>query len=220
MSKIIVSLYRQLFEINVMLFYFINNNLQNNVFDFIMPIITDLGSLIIVLTICFILLAYGSITKNIKIKKLAILGLIAITITTISIYILKTIVAEPRPFVTLTDVNLLIHEADPLSFPSGHSGNIFALATAIGLNWTINLRKKPVKLIWILIPLACLVGFSRIYNGVHYPFDVLIGAFIGMIGGVIATKIGKKYLNNYTGNRALLKRIYNKIYKKFFKNKK
>jgi len=188
---IINTIFNQLIEINITLFYLINHNLQNSFFDFVMPNITNLGSFIVVLAICLILLIYGIVTKNRKMKNIAIICLIAITITDIAISMLKVIVAEPRPFVSLNSVHLLVSESDPFSFPSGHTGAVFALATSLGLNWIIKIRQKSFKMVWILMPIAFIIGFSRIYVGVHYPFDVLVGGVIGIFGGILAIKIGK-----------------------------
>lgn len=198
-------IYTQLTEINNMLFYFINHNLQNSFFDFLMPEITDIGSVVGVSAICLILLIYSIARNNKKLKNLAIMGFIAILIAGVTIFILKVLVAEPRPFMTLEFARLLIYENDPFSFPSGHTGNIFAIATVFGLNWKIHIKGKAYRLIWILIPIACLIGFSRIYIGVHYPWDVFIGAIIGIISGLIAIKIGKSYLKRYNkSNEKLL----------------
>ena len=161
-----------------------------------MPIITDIGSTAVVFTISTILLIVGILKKNIKLRRLAIIGLIAFIITATIIFTLKVSVEEPRPFIVLKYVNLLIMENDPYSFPSGHSGNIFALATAFGLNWTLKIRGKQFKLAWILYPIALLTCFSRVYIGVHYPFDILIGGLIGIFGGLLATFIVNKYFND------------------------
>jgi len=160
-----------------------------------MPIITNLGSSLVVFTISISLLIFGILKRNMKLKKLAIISLIALIITITIISALKVLINEPRPFISLKYVNLLIIENDPYSFPSGHGGNVFALATAFGLNWTLNIKGKQFKLAWILYPIALLVCFSRIYVGVHYPFDILIGGLVGIFGGLLATLI-VKYINN------------------------
>lgn len=177
-----------------MLFYFINHNLQNSFFDFLMPAITNIGSVAFLISICIALLIYGIITKNRAVKYLAITGILALTITGVAIGILKVLINEPRPFITLDLVNLLVNESDPYSFPSGHTGNIFAIAIALGLSWRVSIGNIFIKLVWLLIILAFIIGFSRIYIGVHYPVDVVAGAIIGVIGGLIAVKIVNKYL--------------------------
>jgi undecaprenyl-diphosphatase len=59
------------------------------------------------------------------------------------------------------------------SFPSGHTTAIFAITVPI-------IMAMPVLSIG-LIPLAVIVGISRIYNGLHYPSDCLAGSLIGTI---------------------------------------
>jgi undecaprenyl-diphosphatase len=47
------------------------------------------------------------------------------------------------------------------------------------------------------MPLVGVIGFSRIYLGDHYPFDIIGGAIVGIFAGLIATKIGEIYLNKF-----------------------
>ncbi len=58
------------------------------------------------------------------------------------------------------------------SFPSGHSASAFAFATGAA-------EAQPMLSVPLLV-LAALVGYSRVHTGVHYPADVLAGAFIGI----------------------------------------
>ncbi len=58
------------------------------------------------------------------------------------------------------------------SFPSGHSAVAFACAALLA--WLTPLPNVP------LFGLAALIAFSRVYNGVHYPLDVLAGALLGL----------------------------------------
>ncbi len=69
----------------------------------------------------------------------------------------------------------LDHPRDPLanynSMPSSHAANWFAATMVLFVFYRKSWR--------FMLPLACLVSFSRVYNGVHYPSDVLAGAFLG-----------------------------------------
>jgi membrane-associated phospholipid phosphatase len=58
------------------------------------------------------------------------------------------------------------------SFPSGHSNTAFAAATLLALRFG--------GIYWIAFAVAFVVGYSRIYLGVHFPADVAAGALLGM----------------------------------------
>ncbi len=64
------------------------------------------------------------------------------------------------------------------SFPSGHTGNAFAVAMAL----TLMMKKKSVAIPAFI--LAFLIGISRLYLCVHYPTDVLAGIVVGCLCGV------------------------------------
>ncbi|SDB21251.1 undecaprenyl-diphosphatase [Flavobacteriaceae bacterium MAR_2010_188] len=75
-------------------------------------------------------------------------------------------------------------------FFSGHSSNSMGVAFFIGLM----LRHRFRYLIYLLIFWAMLMGFSRVYVGVHYPLDVLCGMIFGSLGGFLLYKLNR-YLN-------------------------
>lgn len=170
---------------NVNLFYMINGGMDNIVFDFIMPLITNFGSIIAWVVICGLLFAFGGV----KGKKVAVLGLFALFVSNAIVYLLKFIIAEPRPFLTLPNVDLLVYENGSYSFPSGHTASSFAAAVVIGLKYKFNFRGKSYGLIYPLLAFAGVVGFSRIYVGVHYPLDVAVGALIGILSALIVLKL-------------------------------
>lgn len=66
-----------------------------------------------------------------------------------------------------------------LSFPSGHTSSAFTFAMAI----TMVLKKKGVAIASFIF--AFLMGMSRVYVGVHYPTDVIVGAFVGILYALI-----------------------------------
>jgi membrane-associated phospholipid phosphatase len=67
------------------------------------------------------------------------------------------------------------------SFPSGHTASAFAFAT--GAASARPLLSAPLR------ALATLVGYSRVHTGVHYPADVLAGAFIGVSAAELAGRL-------------------------------
>ena len=107
----------------------------------------------------------------------------AVVVTAISILILIPIVSitkdyieRPRPFVPNLET-LVSVDTTNYSFPSGHSTVIVAGCVTILILFKGN---KYTKILPILLVIdAGLVCFSRIYVGVHYPFDVLGGFFLG-----------------------------------------
>ena len=80
-----------------------------------------------------------------------------------------------RPFVVDPDVHPLISHSPDASFPSDHALAAFALAGAL-LRWQTSGGV-------IALALACAVSFARVVAGLHWPTDVIAGAFIGIVGG-------------------------------------
>lgn len=114
-------------DFNVSLFYIINLYLENPILNILMPIITTFGSLYLWLIGLSILFLLG----DLKEKNTAILGIIALLLSSTIIYILKIVIAEPRPFMILENVNLL-QSVSSYSFPSGHTATAFAGALVLG----------------------------------------------------------------------------------------
>ena len=73
------------------------------------------------------------------------------------------------------------------SFVSGHSANSFAIATFCFL-----LLRENLKYIWLLFIWAAVIAYSRVYLGVHYPGDILIGGIIGIIVAILFFRLTKK----------------------------
>lgn len=189
MHDILIS---EIFNQNINLFYLINLGMDNSILDVIMTFITDFGSVIAWGLFCVLLFVFGGE----KAKKVALLGLLALFITNLAVGFLKNMVAEPRPFMTLPNAELLVPERGSYSFPSSHTASSFAAATVIGLKYRFKIRKRSQLLIYPLIAFAGIIAFSRIYIGVHYPLDVLVGAIIGIICALTVLKYENQILNN------------------------
>jgi undecaprenyl-diphosphatase len=70
------------------------------------------------------------------------------------------------------------------SFPSGHSASAAAFAVAVGD--LLPAFKLPLR------GAASIVAFSRVYTGVHYPSDVLVGATVGALLGRVASTVARR----------------------------
>jgi undecaprenyl-diphosphatase len=176
-------------KIDKNLFLFINSH-HNPLWDNIMWLVSNK----------FFWIPFYAILLFILIKKyrnswLLLLLIIAITvlITDQTSVLIKNIVARYRPCHNLQLQNIVHivknHCGGMYGFVSSHSANSFGIATLIYI-----LMKRND---WLLMYLwAILIGYSRIYLGVHYPFDVLGGAFLGIAAGIITgyifLKISKK----------------------------
>src|SRR5262249_18002778 len=84
----------------------------------------------------------------------------------------KKAVARPRPYVSVPEARLPLGRGGSGSMPSSHTSTWFA-ATVIAC---VYFRKS-----WrFMLPLAAIMGFSRVYLGVHYPGDVVAGSVLGV----------------------------------------
>ena len=91
----------------------------------------------------------------------------------------KAIADRPRPYEVMAGAVLRQQPAHGTSFPSSHTAVTVAVVVAL-----VPFLARPLAAAGIAY--AALVGWSRVYLGVHYPLDVLAGAGIGMaVGGVI-----------------------------------
>jgi undecaprenyl-diphosphatase len=159
-------------------FHFINGTLQNPVFDFLMPFITDLNKHTSVLIIVGILLALLFVKGGTKGKYAVVVLAFGILLSDqLNSSVAKFILARPRPCHVLQHVHLLVSCGSGYSFPSSHAVNNFCGAVILSFFF-------PQAAVW-LYTFAGIVSFSRVYVGVHYPADVLGGAIIGICCGLI-----------------------------------
>ena len=125
---------------------------------------------------------------------------------------IKNAVHRARPFVTLPEarlfgvvgkgyvapeinadgVDMAAGKRSHNSMPSAHAANFFAGTMALFLFYRRSL--------WFMLPLALAVSFSRLYNGVHYPSDVLAGAIIGA-GWAVAVAVALETAWQFFGRK-------------------
>lgn len=92
--------------------------------------------------------------------------------------VLKPIFRRDRPFEAFPMLEPLVKRPKDRSFPSGHTSASFAVAIVL-----LAMLPLPVGLIFMAV--ACLIGLSRVYLGVHFPTDVAAGAAVGTIVALI-----------------------------------
>lgn len=111
-----------------------------------------------------------------KTRKAGVLSLCAMLLGMLCTnVVLKHLVGRVRPWITVPGLTALIAEGDPNSFPSGHTCAAFAAAGA----WCRSLPRRWMKA--LAVSLAALMAFSRLYVGVHFPSDVLVGLCVGLL---------------------------------------
>lgn len=98
--------------------------------------------------------------------------------------IIKLYIRRVRPYIKLKKIRIVGSKASGRSFPSGHTGQAFFLASLIVHYYHVN------TYLWILLyATSLLVGITRIYVGMHYPRDVLAGAILGTAWGIIGVMV-------------------------------
>lgn len=98
---------------------------------------------------------------------------------------LKYSINRKRPYVQYPNDIVQRTESGKYSFPSGHTSNAFAMATAL----TLSTKKWYVAAPAYLY--ACGVGYSRMRLGVHFPTDVLGGMVVGIGSSLLVWQVDK-----------------------------
>ena len=160
-------------SIDISLFRFFNGSLCNSVFDFLMPIITDLNKQRLVLIFVALILLWMLLRGNRRARIAVILLIVTIVFSDqFSSSVIKYWFERPRPCHVLHNVHLLVSCGSGYSFPSSHAVNNFAGALILSFFFP---RSK-----WWFFGFASIVAFSRVYVGAHYPSDIAGGAVIGL----------------------------------------
>ncbi|MDX8390740.1 MAG: phosphatase PAP2 family protein [Mariprofundaceae bacterium] len=148
------------------LFAFINGA-HSPIADVMMGIISGFGDGLVValLIACVTLVRF----------RLGLAALAAFLLSGLVTQVLKRLFDTPRPPALLENVHILGHPLHAHSFPSGHATSAGVMLMLALLLWKWNDWRA-----WLAAMLFFLAAYGRIYGGVHFPIDVIVGLIIGM----------------------------------------
>ncbi|MGM0600336.1 MAG: phosphatase PAP2 family protein [Candidatus Rifleibacteriota bacterium] len=177
-------MFESLIALDKSIFMFLNSGFTNGFLDWFMPFITNAKNW---MPIIFISWFYMLLFCDKRIRILAIGLLVSVGLNDlICARILKKGIDRRRPCSIEETGNfkcrLLLPRKSSESFPSNHASNTAAFAAAISF----------YSGIWAGLPfivISFLIGYSRIYCGVHFPFDVLAGWLFGTLMSFIIIKL-------------------------------
>ncbi len=167
------------------IFRLINGDLTSSFLDMLMPFVSEkfnfAGAIIIAVLLVFVL---GK-----RRDRWGLLILVAVVLLSdLASNVLKNIIMRTRPC-NAFEVRLLLGCGGSFSMPSAHATNIFAAM--------VFLTARYRKLFPLFLFIAVTVSYSRVYVGVHYPLDVVAGAFLGSVIAITASQAEKRFAKGF-----------------------
>ena len=153
------------------IFRLLNEDWLHPILDRLLPFVSDARTFTLPFIMAAIMIVMVGRMRGLRFLALAVVSVVVAD--AISTHLLKYSLLRARPCIALADVRLLVGCTNLPSFPSNHAVNTSVLATLATLH---------VPRLWLpAMAVAFLVGYSRVYVGAHYPFDVLAGIVLGIV---------------------------------------
>ena len=167
---------------NIFLFKLINNA-RLPILDWISTIISSYWFLI---TLVFGILLFVILSPLVLHKTRTIVMIILACVLNLIIVniISKNLLITPRPYMVLENTHILGVKQLDSAIPSSHVSMMTSVLFALVIN-------NPM--LWPVLFFILLLGWSRIYNGMHWPGDVLLGMVVGVVCVLIISLIFKPF---------------------------
>jgi len=183
-----MTIWTSLIEFDQEVFYLLNRNWTNPVFDFLLPVWRDK---LFWLPVYFFIISF--MVYNFKSKGYLFIVFLLVTVGAADImssHVIKKSVERLRPCrePMMTEERVLVPCGSGYSFTSSHATNHFAIS--MFLIFTLGRRFPKTK--WLLFFWAASIAYSQVYVGVHFPLDVVVGSLLGTLVGYIGSTIYRR----------------------------
>jgi len=184
-------------QIDYQLFIFLNTAFSNPFFDVVIPWITSSTNLVVMYILASLAHIILSKDRKLALSRVVVASVLLGLMDWGGHNIIKEIFERPRPNNAAYFINGT-HQLFPqcnflagtsrayLSFPSNHA----LTNAAVVMVWSLWFPKMAK----FLLPFAVFIGFTRIYVGVHYPFDIFFGLLFGFGFGYLTYKLTQKWI--------------------------
>ncbi|MCD8741563.1 phosphatase PAP2 family protein [Mucilaginibacter roseus] len=188
----------QLLQLDRHLFYFINHDLSNPFFDWLMPLLRNARFWIplYIFIIGFCIYKYRKVGVIIVLMLAASAGVADF----VSASVIKPVIHRVRPCrdpVTAEKDIPRVRCGSGYSFPSTHASDHFAMAAFMSMVFSRRWR----WIWWVSMLWAASICFAQVYVSVHFPIDVMGGALFGLVVGFGIAQLFKKFQPGFFYNK-------------------
>ena len=171
-------------ELDTRLFLLFNQTLTCGFLDLAMPFVTDLKNWLWLLGPLYLWLIAGASGRYRRLALLIALAILGADRGTSGL--IKPLADRARPCCAVPEARKLIECKKSKSFPSSHAANTAAVA---GIAWL----ELGARVGAPLAAVSVLVAWSRVYVGVHYPGDVLVGMLFGWLIAWVISRAANRW---------------------------